>query len=173
MPEAMVHPVADHLPPFITAPGATDYLLVVAAVSLIILLLMFGSLYFRLHSLPERIAHGTSQLQFQLVAVLTLLALFTHNSVFWFAALLLAIVPIPNFWTPLAEMSESLAKIAGSRWPRTSLMKASPETPASEALVADADPMQSAEAEVADNPASSEEDDRPSSPSPSDNPHRA
>lgn len=111
MTEAM-HPVADHLPPFITAPGDTDYLLVAAAVSLIIFVLMLGSLYFRLHSLPERIAHGTSQLQFQLVAVLTLLALFTHNTVFWFSALLLAIVPIPDFWTPLATMSESLAKMA-------------------------------------------------------------
>jgi hypothetical protein len=49
------------------------------------------------------------------VAVLALLALFTHINAFWVAALLLALVPIPDFWTPLATMAESLAKMAGRR----------------------------------------------------------
>ena len=34
---------------------------------------------------------------------------------FWIAALLLALVPIPDFWTPLANMAESLAALAGRR----------------------------------------------------------
>ena len=47
---------------------------------------------------------------------MALLALFTHNSWFWVAALLLAIVPMPDFYGPLAGMAELLAKMA--RWPR-------------------------------------------------------
>ena len=35
--------------------------------------------------------------QFEIVAVLALLALFTHNNYFWVAALLLAMIPIPDF----------------------------------------------------------------------------
>jgi len=115
MSEAM-HPLApDHLPGFITSPGETDILFAGSVMLLIILVLVIGSLYFWLHALPERIAHGTSNLQFQLVAVLSLLALFTHNSAFWVAALLLALVPIPDFWTPLATMAASLASMAGRR----------------------------------------------------------
>jgi hypothetical protein len=49
-------------------------------------------MYFWLHSIPERLAHGSSKVQFQLVAVMSLLALFTHNNAFWVAALLLALV---------------------------------------------------------------------------------
>jgi hypothetical protein len=73
-----------------------------------------------LHALPEHLAHGNaSKLQFEIVAVLALLALFTHNTWFWVAALLLALVPIPDIYAPLAGMAESLAKMA--RWgrPRT------------------------------------------------------
>ena len=108
-----MHPAAPHhLPGFITAPGETDVLLTGSAVFLVVLVFILGSTYFWLHSIPERIAHGTSKLQFQLVAVLSLLALFTHNNAFWIGALLLALAPIPDFWTPLATMAESLAKMA-------------------------------------------------------------
>ena len=115
MSEAM-HPMASHhLPGFITPPGETDVLFAVAIIFFLILAIAVGSLYFRLHSLPERIAHDASHIQFQLVAVLSLIALVTHNNVFWIAALLLALVPIPDFWTPLANMAESLAVMAGRR----------------------------------------------------------
>lgn len=115
MSEAM-HPLAPHhLPGFITPPGETDVLFVGSVIALIIIVLMIGSLYFWLHALPERMAHGASNLQFQLVGVLSLLALFTHNNAFWVAALLLAFIPIPDFWTPLANMAESLARMASRR----------------------------------------------------------
>jgi hypothetical protein len=121
-----MHPAAPHhLPAFITAPGETDVLLTGSVILIIILVFVIGSLYFWLHALPERIAHGTSKLQFQLVAVLALLALFTHINAFWVAALLLALVPIPDFWTPLAKMSESLASMA-SRRSRPASMEAYP-----------------------------------------------
>jgi hypothetical protein len=111
-----INPAAPHhLPAFITAPGETDTFLVGCAILLVAIVVLAGSLYFRLHSLPERIAHGTSKLQFQLVAVLALIALFTHENLFWVAALLLALVPIPDFWTPLASMADSLAGMVGRR----------------------------------------------------------
>ena len=124
MSEAM-HPMASHhLPGFITPPGETDVLFAVAIIFFLILAIAVGSLYFRLHSLPERIAHDASHIQFQLVAVLSLIALVTHNNVFWIAALLLALVPVPDFWTPLANMAESLAVLAGRR-----LRTVSPDAP--------------------------------------------
>jgi hypothetical protein len=127
MSEAM-HPLAPHhLPGFIVAPGETDVLFTGSVIFIIALLMMLGSLYFWLHSLPERIAHGASQVQFQLVAVLALLALFTHINVFWVAALLLAIVPIPDFWTPLSTMAESLARMAAGRRQAPAPAAAAPE----------------------------------------------
>jgi hypothetical protein len=49
----------------------------------------------------------------QLVAVLALIALFTHNHLFWIAALLLALIEFPDFSTPIRSMASSLRKIAG------------------------------------------------------------
>ena len=111
---AMLHPAAtDHLPFFITAPGQTDGLFNAMIVFLVVVVFAVGLLYLRLHALPEHLAHGASKVQLQLVGVLALLALFTHNHVFWIAALLLAIVQFPNFSAPLASMAQSLEKLAG------------------------------------------------------------
>lgn len=114
-----INPLApDHLPMFITAPGQTDVMMVVTAVILLLIVFLLGTLYFRLHALPEHLAHGkASKLQFEIVGVLALLALFTHNSIFWVAALLLALVPVPDLNAPLAAMADSLARIAGWRRP--------------------------------------------------------
>jgi hypothetical protein len=112
---ANVHPAAPHnLPGFITAPGETDVLMVVMAIFLIVAVLAVGNLFLRLHTLPERMAHGSQKLQFEIVAVLGLLALFTHQHIFWVAGLLLALVDIPDFGTPLRRIAgsvETLAKI--------------------------------------------------------------
>ena len=43
-------------------------------------------------------AHKSQKLQFEIVAVLGLLALFTHIHLFWIAGLLLALVDLPDFW---------------------------------------------------------------------------
>ncbi|HEY6630507.1 MAG TPA: hypothetical protein VIZ90_03555 [Rhizobiaceae bacterium] len=114
---AAMNPAAPHyLPVFITAPGEPDVFLNGAAIFLVVAVISLGSVYFRLHALPERMAHkNASKIQFELVAVLALLALFTHNTIFWFAALLLALVPIPDFYEPLSRMADSLAKMAGLR----------------------------------------------------------
>jgi hypothetical protein len=112
---APVHPAAPHhLPGFITAPGETDVLMVIMAIVLIAAVLAFGNIFLRLHTLPERMAHGAQKLQFEIVAVLGLLALFTHQHIFWVAGLLLALVDLPDFGTPLRRIAgslESLAKI--------------------------------------------------------------
>src|SRR5882757_7491039 len=90
-----LHPAASHhLPSFITAPGGTDVLMVVMSIILVLAMLLFGSLFFRLHTMPERMAHRSQKLQFEIVAVLGLLALFTHIHLFWVAGLLLAMIDI-------------------------------------------------------------------------------
>ena len=49
----------------------------------------------------------------EIVAVLGLLALFTHIHLFWVAGLLLALIEIPDVWNPLRRMAGALDKIAG------------------------------------------------------------
>jgi hypothetical protein len=110
-----LHPMAPHhLPGFITAPGDTDTLMVVVGIVLLGAVLMVGNLYLQLHSLPERMAHKSQKLQFEIVAVLGLLALFTHNHLFWVIGLLLAMVDLPDFGTPLRRIAGSVEKIAGA-----------------------------------------------------------
>ena len=101
---------AHHLPFFITPPGATDVLLVIMAVVLIGAVLATGVFFFWLHSLPERMVHN--KIQFDIVAVLALLSLFTHIHAFWVAALLIALIDFPSFSLP--EFSGSLGRIANS-----------------------------------------------------------
>jgi len=109
-----IHPAAiEHLPGFITAPGQTDYLFTGVVIFLIVIVLVVGNLYFQLHAVPERMAHRTSKVQMEIVAVLALISLFTHNHLFWIAGLLLAFVHIPDFSTPLYSIADSLAKLSG------------------------------------------------------------
>jgi hypothetical protein len=109
-----LHPSAPHdLPGFITAPGDTDTLMVVVGIVLLGSVLMVGNLYLHLHTLPERMAHKSQKLQFEIVAVLGLLALFTHIHLFWVIGLLLAMVDLPDFGTPLRSIAGSVEKIAG------------------------------------------------------------
>ena len=110
-----IHPLAPHhLPGFITAPGETDVWMVVMGIFLIVAVLSVGNLYLKLHSLPERMAHKSQKLQFEIVAVLGLLALFTHIHLFWIVALLLAMIDLPDFSTPLRSIAGSVERIADS-----------------------------------------------------------
>ena len=104
-----LHPLAPHhLPGFITAPGETDVWMVVMGIFLIVAVLAVGNFYLQLHSLPERMAHRSQKLQFEVVAVLGLLALFTHVHLFWIAALLLAMIDVPDFGTPMRSIANSV-----------------------------------------------------------------
>jgi hypothetical protein len=104
---------SQHLPSFITAPGETDVLMVVLSVILVLSVMGFGNLFFRLHTMPERMAHRGHKIQFEIVAVLGLLALFTHIHLFWVAGLLLALIDIPDFSGSLSRIAGSTEKLAG------------------------------------------------------------
>jgi hypothetical protein len=110
-----LHPVAiHHLPFFVTPPGETDGLFVFMAFLVLFGIIGIGVFYFKLHALPEHLAHRGQKIQFEIVAVLGLLALFTHNHAFWIAGLLLALIPLPDFTTPITSIASSLERIAAS-----------------------------------------------------------
>lgn len=93
------HPLAiEHVQRFITAPGETDYLLNLSGFLIVAAVLGGGVFFFWLHSLPERMVHN--KVQFDIVAVLVLLSLFTHIHAFWIAALLLAFIKFPDVTVP-------------------------------------------------------------------------
>lgn len=109
-----IHPSAPHhLPSFITAPGDTDVLMVAIGIFLIVAILAVGNFYLQLHSLPERMAHKSQKFQFEIVAVLGLLSLFTHNHLYWVIGLFLAMIDLPDFSTPLRRIAGSVEKMAG------------------------------------------------------------
>ena len=108
-----LHPIAPHsMPPFITAPGTTDVLLVCMAIVLVGAVMGAGVFFFWLHSLPERMVHNSTKVHFDIVAVLGLLSLFTHVHLFWVAALLLALVKLPEWSIP--DFSMLLGRIAAA-----------------------------------------------------------
>src|SRR3981189_2275816 len=109
-----LHPAAPHhLPGFITAPGDTDVLMIVVGVILIGAIIGVGNFYLHLHTMPERMAQKSQKLQFEIVAVLGLLALFTHNHLFWVIGLFLAMIDLPDFGTPLRRIAGSVDKMGG------------------------------------------------------------
>jgi hypothetical protein len=109
---ASSHPVApEHLPWFITGPGGTDVLYVITTIVVVAAVVLLGVLFFWLHSLPERMGH--KKLQFEIVAVLGLISLFTHMHIFWILGLLLALIDLPDFATPLRRIADSAEKLAG------------------------------------------------------------
>ena len=101
-----------HVPYFITPPGETDTMLVSVIIALALLALGVGVFYLKLHSLPEKMAHHSNHTQMQLVAILALIALFTHNNIFWIAALLLAAFKLPDYSGMLGSISNSLDRLA-------------------------------------------------------------
>jgi hypothetical protein len=112
--ETTIHPAATHhLPFFVTPPGETDVLMTATGIFLAIAVLAFGIFFFRLHSLPEQIAHKSGKLQAEIVAVLCLISLFTHMHIFWIIGLVLALVELPDFGTPLKRIAGSAEKLAG------------------------------------------------------------
>jgi hypothetical protein len=126
---APLNPAASsHLPSFITAPGETDILMVITGGLLAVAVLLFGIVFFRLHSLPERMAHRSHRLQFEIVAVLCLLALLTHIHAFWVAALLLALIDIPDFGGWLGRIAWAVERIAGLKPAEAAAQATLPET---------------------------------------------
>lgn len=109
---ATINPLAPHdLPWFITAPGGTDGLYVVTTIIVVVATVLLGVFFFWLHSLPERMGHR--KLQFEIVAVLGLISLFTHMHIFWIIGLLLALIDLPDFINPLRRIADASEKMAG------------------------------------------------------------
>jgi hypothetical protein len=110
--EQMHSAAPHHLPFFIPGADGSDTLMVVMGLFLVATILWVGTLYWKLHSLPERMAHKTHKLQFEIVAVLGLISLFTHMHIFWIAGLLLAMIDLPDFGTPMRSIADSVERIA-------------------------------------------------------------
>ena len=108
----------EHIPGYL-AGAENDPLMTVMVIIVVVAVLIAGVLYFKLHAIPEQIAHGKNHAQVQLIAVLTVLALFTHNNLFWVAALVLAVVELPDFLSPLKSIAKSLAIIAQDKTTKT------------------------------------------------------
>ena len=107
-----LHPLAPHtLPPFVGAADGSDPLFSAIIFIVILAVLGVGVFYLKLHAIPEQLAHKHGNTQSQLIMVLALLALFTHNNIFWVAALILALPKLPDFLTPINSISESLKKL--------------------------------------------------------------
>jgi hypothetical protein len=92
-------------------------------------------------------AHRGQKLQFEIVAVLCLISLFTHSHAFWIAALLLALIELPDFSGWMGRIAEGVERIAGKKSAEVSghrpsdkpltdesYAKAPPSQPAAEAL---------------------------------------
>lgn len=109
-----LHPAAPHhVPFFVPGPDGSDPVLVATGIFLIGAVIAFGLIFLRIHTLPERMAHRSHKLQFEIVAVLGLLALFTHMHIFWVAGLLLALIDIPDFTGPMRRIAGSAESLAG------------------------------------------------------------
>ena len=107
-----LHPLAPHaLPPFVGGADGGDPLFSAITFIVIALVLIIGVFYLKLHAIPEQLTHKHSNTQSQLIMVLALLALFTHNNIFWVAALILALLKLPDFLTPINSISDSLKKL--------------------------------------------------------------
>ena len=108
-----IHPLAPHhLPKYIPGADGSDPLFTAVVVFLIILLMAVGNAYLKLHAMPERMAHKQNHMQLQVITILAILALFTHNNIFWVGALLLSVIRFPDFSTPINSIADSLKVLA-------------------------------------------------------------
>ncbi|XDA96484.1 hypothetical protein AB1M95_10065 [Sulfitobacter sp. LCG007] len=118
--EDTLHELAPHhLPGFIPGPDGSDPMFTSVTIGAIAIFVLLGIFYLTLHAIPERMAHKSNHMQLQLISILAVLALFTHNNLFWVIAILIAAVRVPDFMTPLESMSRSLARMAWREEPAT------------------------------------------------------
>ncbi|WP_300072522.1 hypothetical protein [uncultured Ruegeria sp.] len=116
MSTAELHPMATgHIPSYVVQADGSDFLFTFMVVFTVALIILIGVAYFTLHSIPEKIAHESNHPQFQLVGILALLALFTHNGLFWVAAILVAGFQFPDFAAPLRSIADAIRSLAPQR----------------------------------------------------------
>ncbi len=116
MSTANLHPMATgHIPSYVTQADGSDFLLTFMFVFTVLVIVLIGVGYFTLHSIPEKIAHESNHPQFQLVGILALLALFTHNGLFWVAAILVAGFQFPDVGAPLRAIADAIRSLGPQR----------------------------------------------------------
>jgi hypothetical protein len=104
-----------HLPWFITEPEQIDTLMVFIGVFLVLFTVMMGVLMFRLLYLPAKMVPQEQKAKYEVVATLYLLAMFAPGNFLWIAALLVAMIDIPDFTPLLERIAEAVRRIAQSR----------------------------------------------------------
>lgn len=117
MSDAQPSIVPAHLPWFVAGAGQTDLLLIPMAIFLVLIIFLFGVLMLRLHHLPEHIAHTGQKVQYQFVATLGLLAMFTHYNIFWIIGMLIAMIDFPDFTGVLGRIADSVKRISIRKGP--------------------------------------------------------
>ncbi len=130
MTVADLHPMATgHIPRYIVAADGSDYLFSAMVVFFVVIVVLIGVGYLTLHSVPEKMAHENNHPQFQLVGILALLALFTHNGLFWIAAILVAGFQFPDFATPMKNIADAIRSLGQSPGSRPAAETVPPAAP--------------------------------------------
>ncbi|WP_437342871.1 hypothetical protein [Ruegeria arenilitoris] len=130
MTSADLHPMATgHIPSYVTQADGSDFLFNFMVIFTVGLILLIGVAYFTLHSIPEKMAHENNHPQFQLVGILALLALFTHNGIFWVAAILVAGFQFPDFAAPLRAIADAIRSLAPGASPPPAVPDPEPAAP--------------------------------------------
>lgn len=112
---AGLHPLAPpHLPSFISDAAGADPMMTNVAIFVVVVVFLAVTFFLHLHSLPEKLAHQVGANQLQIVGVLALIALFTHNNLYWVAALMIALIQIPDYETPLGRIAAALEALKQS-----------------------------------------------------------
>ncbi|WP_085821451.1 hypothetical protein [Ruegeria meonggei] len=104
-----------HIPSYVTQADGSDFLLTFMFIFTVLVIVLIGVGYFTLHSIPEKLAHESNHPQFQLVGILALLALFTHNGLFWVAAVLVAGFQFPDVAAPLRAIADAIRSLGTER----------------------------------------------------------
>nr|WP_170459317.1 hypothetical protein [Ruegeria arenilitoris] len=118
-----------HIPSYVTQADGSDFLFNFMVIFTVGLILLIGVAYFTLHSIPEKMAHENNHPQFQLVGILALLALFTHNGLFWVAAILVAGFQFPDFAAPLRAIADAIRSLAPGASPPPAELDPEPTAP--------------------------------------------
>jgi hypothetical protein len=111
MQQSQASPSHSHVPWFVAEPGQTDVLMIVMGIFVVLFVLIVGVLMLHLHRLPMHLAQTEQKVQYEVVAVLALLALFTGEALYWIAALLLAVIDLPDFVGWLFRMAGFVGRI--------------------------------------------------------------
>ncbi len=143
---AGLHPLApSHLPSFISDAAGADPMMTNVGIFVVVVVFLAVTFFLHLHSLPEKLAHQVGANQLQIVGVLALIALFTHNNLYWVAALMIALIQIPDYETPLGRIAAALEALK------------QPPTDKSNSAMPDGNTVETAEAKQAETPAPTKE----------------